>query len=146
MTIRAIESVEDDDMSKATVTKLFIGSAIAGVAGAVLVIAAVVVAVANDVFVMSGNDVVGVRGGGLAWSMLGLGIVGGVAMIGGMIGGLVSWIGALLNTSQLESRTWFLLLLLLGIFSFGFVAMIAYVIAGPDGTAEPATRSAHVTS
>ena len=28
----------------------------------------------------------------------------------------------------------FILLLLLGIFSFGLVAMIAYVIAGPDGT------------
>jgi hypothetical protein len=27
-------------------------------------------------------------------------------------------------------------LLLLGIFSFGLVAMIAYVIAGPDGTKE----------
>ena len=52
-----------------------------------------------------------------------------------MIGGLVSWIGALLNTSQLDSKTWFLALLLLGIFNFGFFAMIAYVIVGPDGTA-----------
>lgn len=123
-------------MAKATVTRLFVGSAIAGVAGAILVIAAVWIAIANDVFVMSGNDVVGVRGTGLAWSMLGLGIVGAVAMIGGMIGGLVSWIGALLNTSQLDDRNWFLLLLLLGIFSFGFVAMIAYIVAGPDDTAE----------
>ena len=45
----------------------------------------------------------------------------------------MSWIGALLNTSQLESKTWFLALLLLGIFNFGFFAMIAYLIAGPDG-------------
>jgi hypothetical protein len=133
-------------MSKATVTKLFIGSAIAVVAGAILAIAAVWIAYANGVFVMSGNEVVDVRGSSLAWSMLGLGIVGGVAMIGGMIGGLVSWIGALLNTSQLESKTWFLVLLLLGIFSFGFVAMIAYVVAGPDGTAEAAMRPVHGTT
>jgi hypothetical protein len=133
-------------MSKATVSKLFIGSAIAVVAGAIVVIAAVWVAVANDVFVMAGNDVVGVRGTGLAWSMFGLGIVGVLAMIGGMIGGLVSWIGALLNTSQLESKSWFLVLLLLGIFSFGFIAMIAYVVAGPDGTADSAMRPVQGTT
>ena len=133
-------------MSKATVTKLFIGSAIGVVAGAILAIAAVGIAIANDVFVISGNDLVGVRGNGIAWSMLGLCIVGAVAMIGGMIGGLVSWIGALLDTSQLESKTWVLVLLLLGIFSFGFVAMIAYIVAGPDGAAEAAMRRAHGTA
>jgi hypothetical protein len=63
-------------------------------------------------------------------------------MIGGFIGGLVSWIGALLNTSLLEDRTWFILLLVLGIFSFGLIAMLAYVIAGPDGTRQDALRRA----
>jgi hypothetical protein len=57
-----------------------------------------------------------------------------VAFIGGSIAGLVAWIGALLNTAQLEDKAWFLVLLLLGIFSFGFIAMLAYVIAGPDAT------------
>ena len=127
-------------MTKATVTKLFIGSTIAALAGTILTIVAVGIAIANDVFVVVDNDVVGVRGSGVAWSMLGLGIAGGVAIIGGMIGGLVSWIGALLNTSELESKTWFLALLLLGIFSFGFVAMIAYVVAGPDANLETANR------
>ena len=56
---------------------------------------------------MSGSDIVGIQGGALAWSLLGLGIVGGLAIAGGLIGGLVSWIGALLNTWQLESKTWF---------------------------------------
>ena len=51
----------------------------------------------------------------------------------------MSWIGALLNTSQLESKTWFAVLLLTGIFNFGFIAMLAYVIAGPDGSA-PTSR------
>ena len=50
----------------------------------------------------------------------------------------MSWIGALLNTWRLESKTWFAVLLLLGIFNFGFFAMIAYLIAGPDGTASSA--------
>ena len=121
-------------MSKAIVTRLFIGSGIAIVSGAILAVTAVSLANANNVFVMSGPDVVGLRGSVLAWSLLGLGIVGGLAVAGGMIGGLVAWIGALLNTWQLESRTWFAVLLLLGIFNLGFFAMIAYLIAGPDSS------------
>ncbi len=123
-------------MSKATITKLLIGSAIAAAAGAFLTIAAIWGAIANDVFVMSGQNVVGIEGGTLAWFLLGLAAIGGLTFFGAMVGGLVSWIGALLNTAQLESKTWFLVLLLLGIFSFGLVALIAYVIAGPDGTKE----------
>jgi hypothetical protein len=129
-------------VSKANVTRLFIGSLIAVTAGAILAIAAVWVAIANDVFVMSGADVVGVRGGAGAWLLLGLGIVGALAIAGGLIGGLVSWIGALLNTWQVESKAWFVGLLLLGVFNFGFVAMIAYLIAGPDGTTQAARRTA----
>ncbi|HEX2754738.1 MAG TPA: hypothetical protein VHM48_04710 [Candidatus Limnocylindrales bacterium] len=130
-------------MSKATVTRLFIGSLIAFAGGAILAVAAVWLAMANDVFVMAGPDIVGLRGSAFAWSLLGLGIVGGVAMGGALIGGLVSWIGALLNTWQLESRTWFAVLLLLGIFNVGFLAMIAYLIAGPDSTAAVTPRGAH---
>ena len=80
--------------------------------------------------------------GPLALALLALGVAAGVALVGAMIGGLVSWIGALLNTSQLESKTWFLVLLL-GIFNFGFFAMIAYVLVGPDGTSA-ASRPAQV--
>jgi hypothetical protein len=129
-------------MSKTTVTRLFIGSLIAFGAGAILAIAAVLVALASNVFVIAGSDIVDIRASALAWSLLGLGIVSVIAMIGGLISGLVAWIGALLNTWQLESRTWFAVLLLTGIFNFGFVAMIAYVIAGPDGTTASATNRA----
>jgi hypothetical protein len=129
-------------MRKNTVTRLFIGSALAVIAGAVLAIAGIWVAIANDVFVLNGPDIVAIRGSALAWSLLGIALVGGVAMAAGAIAGLVAWIGALLNTSQLESKTWFLVLLLLGIFSFGFIAMIAYVLVGPDGTAGTVQRGA----
>ena len=54
----------------------------------------------------------------------------------GLIAGLVAWIGALLNTWQLDSKAWFVALLLLGIFNFGFFAMIAFLAAGPDGTTD----------
>jgi hypothetical protein len=131
-------------MSKSNVTKLFIGSGIAIIAGGILAVAAVWVAIANGVFVMNGSDIVGLRGGSLAWSLLGAGIVGSLAVAGGFIGGLVSWIGALLNTWQLESNAWFVGVLLLGIFNLGFFAMVAYILAGPDGTLDPADRRAHL--
>jgi hypothetical protein len=133
-------------MTKTTVTRLFIGSAIAVIAGAILAVAAVWIAIANDVFILSDDDIVGLRWTAIAWAMLGLGIVGSLAVIGGMIAGLVSWIGALLNTSQLESKTWFLVLLLLGIFSFGVIGMLAYVIAGPDGARQQTASPAHAAA
>ena len=127
-------------MTKSTVTKLFIGGTLAAIAGAILAVLAFGIAYAGDVFIMKGDQLVGVSGGALAWSLIGIGILGFVTAMGGLIAGLVSWIGALLNTWQRDSKGWFVSLLLLGIFNFGFLAMIAYVLAGPDGTAEAAVR------
>ncbi|HEY7463426.1 MAG TPA: hypothetical protein VH987_03195 [Candidatus Limnocylindria bacterium] len=124
-------------MSKSTVTRLFIGSAIAVIAGLILGLTALWAAFANGMFVMHGHDVIGIQSGPGAWFVLGLGILAGLVIMGGLVGGLVSWIGALLNTAALADKTWFILLLVLGLLSFGLVAMIAYVIGGPDGTRQP---------
>jgi len=139
-------ALKGDDMSKPTVTRLFIGGLVAVAAGAILAIAAIALAITDHAFVMTGSDIVGVRGDALVWSLLGLGIAGGLVILGGMAAGLVAWIGALLNTWQLESRTWFAVLLLTGIFNFGFLAMGAYVIAGPDGTSATTGRNARAAA
>ena len=128
-------------MTKPTVTALFLGSVVAVVAGAILAFVAVWIAFANGAFIMDGPDVVGVQSTPSAWIILGLGIVAALAVIAGLIGGLVSWIGALLNTALLDDKLWFILLLVLGLLSFGLIAMIAYVIAGPDGTARRVVRA-----
>jgi hypothetical protein len=133
-------------VSKPTVVKLFAGSVIAVVAGTLLAFGAVWGAYASGVFVMSGPDVVGIESTPFAWTMVGLAVLAALAIIGGLIGGLVSWIGALLNTAQVEDKTWFVLLLVLGLFSFGMVAMIAYVIAGPDGTQRAAAPAVHAAA
>ncbi|HZA71335.1 MAG TPA: hypothetical protein VE476_00320 [Propionibacteriaceae bacterium] len=133
-------------MSKPTVVKLFTGSVIAVVAGILLAFGAVWAAYASGVFVMSGPDVVGIEPTPFAWTMVGLAVLAALAIIGGLIGGLVSWIGALLNTAQVEDKTWFVLLLVLGLFSFGLVAMIAYAIAGPDGTRRVVTPAVHAAA
>jgi hypothetical protein len=129
-------------MLKATVTRLFIGSLIALAAGATTLILAIALAMANNVFVMDGNDMAAIQGGALATALLGVAFLGALTAAGGVITGVVAWIGAVLNTWQLESKAWFVALVLTGIFNFGFIAMVIYVIAGPDGkairTAQPA--------
>ena len=133
-------------MPKPTVVKLFAGSAVAFVAGILLAFVALWFAYAGGAFVMSGPDVTGIETTPFAWGMVGIFVLAMLAIIGGLIGGLVSWIGALLNTAQVDDKTWFIVLLVLGLLSFGIVAMIAYVIAGPDGTQSEESRMAAITA
>ena len=136
-------------MTKSAVTKLFIGSLIAVVGGVLLAGFAVISAFWNGGFVTSGPDVVDINATPFFWSMVGLMIVGGLTLIGGAIGQFVAWLGALLNTARLEDKTWFILLLVLGLLSFGLIAMILYVLAGPDGAREypePARPTIHAPS
>ena len=127
-------TIEMFRMSKTNVTRLFVGAIVAFVAGLVLAFAALWVALASDAIDLGGSDYIEVNGGSGAWTALGLVVVGSLAALGGTIGAVVSWIGALLNTRQLEDKTWFASLLALGLLGLGVVAMIAYVVAGPDGT------------
>ena len=121
-------------MFKATVTRLFIGSLIALAAGAIVSILAIALAIANNVFVMDGNDIAAIQGDPLAVALLGLAFLGALTAAGGVIAGFIAWIGAVLNTWQLDSKAWFVALVLTGIFNFGFIAMVIYVIAGPGDT------------
>lgn len=130
-------------MSKSSVTRLFKGSFIAAVAGATVAIAATWIAIANDVFVMRGADIIGIQGSGLAWVALGVALAGAITFTGGLVGGFVAWIGALLATAQLPRKTWFVALLVLGVFNFGFFGMVAYLLAGPDTDQSQRPASAH---
>lgn len=134
-------------MSKPTITRLFVGSLIAVIAGAVLAAFAVVAIFASSAVVMDGQEIVGWNPTNFTWTMVALTVVASLTIAGGAIGGLIAWIGALLNTARIDDKIWFVLLLVLGLFSFGFIAMLAYVIAGPDGMREPAgaaDRTMHV--
>ena len=119
-------------MSKTTVTRLFVGANVAIVVGAVLALGTVVSALANGVITIGGPNVVTIDGevfgGAFGWLLLAA-----LVLAGGALATVASFVGALLNTWQLDDKTWFIALLALGLFSFGWVAMVAYVVAGPDG-------------
>jgi hypothetical protein len=128
-------------MPKPTVVRIFLASVIAAAAALILLAVAGGLAVANGVFVMDGPDVVGIRSGAFGWVMISLAAIAALVLLGAAIAQFVAWLGAVLNTSRLEDKTWFIVLLVTGLLSFGFIAMIVYVIAGPDGY--PPLQRAH---
>jgi hypothetical protein len=127
-------SIEMIRMSKKNVSRLFVGAIVAVGAGLVLGFTALWAALASDAIDIGGGDVIDVNGGSGAWIALGLIVVGALTILGGTIAAVVSWLAALLNTWQLQDKMWFTSLLALGLLGFGVVAMIAYVVAGPDST------------
>jgi hypothetical protein len=132
-------SIERYRMSKQSVTRLFFGAVAAVGAGLLFGAAALWAALASDAVDFGGSGLVDVSGGSGAWAALGLVLVGSLAVLAGAVAGVASWFGALLNTWQLEDKLWFAALLALGLLGLGLVAMIAYVVAGPDGTSRRAS-------
>jgi hypothetical protein len=131
-------------MTKATVTRTWIVGLIVLVAGLLVGgISLGLMLAYGGTYVSSpsgtGSDFVPTLNG-VFWTTLGFMILGfTAAAIGGVIQ-LVAWIGALMNTYQIEDKTWFVILLVGGLLGLifgliGFAAMVAYLIAGPDGTA-----------
>jgi hypothetical protein len=120
-------------MTRSLIVKLFWGSIIGLFAGLVLVGVSGALAISNNIFLMNGPDVTGIQAGALSWTLLGL---IGLAMLVLLFAGVahfVAWIGAVLNTANLPDKTWFVVLLVVGLLGLVFIATIAYVIAGPDG-------------
>ncbi|SRR6266508_2780723 len=131
-------------MSKSTIVRTWLAGLIALAGG--LVLAGVSIAMMlsfGGTFTPSATD----QGydfepvlNGFFWSTVGGIVLGGVlAGVGGLVQ-LAAWIGSLVNTYHLEEKTWFAVLLAGGLIGFavglvGFAAMVAYVIAGPDGMA-----------
>lgn len=130
-------------MTKSTITKVWIGGLAVFAAGIVLAIVGVflmlgyggtftqISGTTNYDFVPNVN--------GFFWVTVGLIVAGGLIGLIGSIAQFVAWIGGLANSYALPGKGWFWILLLGGILSFffapiGFAAMVAYVVAGPDGT------------
>jgi hypothetical protein len=132
-------------MSKPTVTRLFFGAIAALAVGLVMSLATIIAALAGGAIHIGGPSVVHVNAAAIAGALPWL-LIAAVVFAAGAAGALASWVGALLNTWKLEDKTWFVALLVLGVFSFGWIAMAAYVIAGPDSTSREAAHPGVATA
>ena len=121
-------------MSKPTIVRIFLGSIGAIVAGVLFILVTATAVLATGTWVVNGSEVTDFHLSPTAMSTFWFAMVGGILIIAGAIGQFVAWIGAVVNTSRLADKTWFVVLLVLGLVSVGFIAMLVYVIAGPDGT------------
>jgi len=130
-------------MAKETIGRLFWGSLVAFAGALVLLGVAGGLALANGSLVRDGPDVTGIRETPFGWVMAGLAGVAILVMLAAAVTQFVAWVGAVISTAQLKDKTWFIVLLVTGLLSFGFIAMIIYLIAGPDDSApHPATTAA----
>lgn len=129
-------------MTKSTVTRTWVGGLVVFAAGIVVAMVGVFLMLAyGGTF----TQIAGTNNydftpdmNGFFWTTVGLIVVGGlITAIGGIVQ-LAAWIGGLFNSYLLPSKSWFVILLLGGLLSFffapvGFAAMLAYVVAAPDG-------------
>jgi hypothetical protein len=121
------------DMTKSMIVTWFWGSLVGLVTGFVLMGTMVALAISNDIFVMSGPDVTGIKSGALSWTLLGLMGLAVLILLFAAVAHFVAWIGAVLNTAHLPDKTWCVVLLVVGLLGLVFIATVVYVIAGPDG-------------
>jgi hypothetical protein len=127
-------------MSRRAITRLFKVAIALVIASAVSGTVVVIVALANGAVAFGGSTVVTINPGPFAGAVVGL-IVASLLTAIGTIAAVIAWAGALLNTYRLEDKTWFSTLLVSGLVSLGWIAMLAYVLRGPDSTTAP-TRAA----
>jgi hypothetical protein len=130
-------------MTKSMITKVWIG-------GLAIFAAGLVVAMVG-VFLMLGYagtfaQIAGTNNydftptiDGFFWVTVALISAGGLIGLIGSVVQFVAWVAGMVNSYALPDKAWFWVLLLGGILSFafapiGFAAMIAYVIAAPDGS------------
>ena len=119
-------------MTRTAITRLFVCSLVAMGVGLLLLAVAGGWAYASNIFVVRGPDVIGVRSASFGWVMTALVATGTRVMVGACVVEFVAWVGAVVNAARLEDKRWFVVLLVTGLLSLGFVAMVAYVIAGRE--------------
>ena len=118
-------------MSRPVIAKLFYGSLIAIVLAIILMIVAAALAFGSSSLLMDGPDVIGIRST-FGWAMVAVGAVAALVLVAASIAQLVAWIGALIETAPLENKTWFVVLLVAGLFGFGLIAILVYLLVEPD--------------
>lgn len=128
-------------MSKPAITRLFKVAIAFVVAGSVSGTAVTIWALANGAITLGGSPFVSFNPAMVAGAIVALVIASLLTGIG-TVAAVVSWVGALANTARLENKTWFTTLLVSGLVSFGWVAMIAYVLRGPDSSTATSAAAA----
>ena len=121
-------------MTRSTIIRIFVGSLIGAGVGTVFFVIAAALGFGDRVLIMNGPDVVGIRPGALSATMI---VTAGAAILLWMaatVAVVVAWVGAIINTASLPSKTWLVIQLVLGLLGLPFVAVLAYVVGRPEAS------------
>jgi MFS family permease len=133
-------------MGKRTITQWWVVGMIVMAVGAILSIFSAL-ALAAHIPVQTGDYQPDYVPDSIFWMLVSLIVLGGIAVLAGIVVQIVAWVAALFNTNRLADKTWFTVLLVCGIagivlgplFGLGALcwwgAMIGYLVGGPDGMA-----------
>jgi len=134
------------NMTKRTITIVWLSGVGVMIVGGILFLFSAL-AMASHIGAATNNFQAGVRyvPDSPFWGLLSLVLLGGIVVIGGLVTQFVAWVGAVINTHHLVDKTWFNVMLWVGVgaivlnlFSglgtlIGLGLMIVYLIGGPDG-------------
>jgi len=142
-------------MTRSVIVRLFVGSLIGAGVGTALFVLAVAVGVGDEVLIMNGPDVVGIRPGALSTTVIVMAGLASLLWMAATVAVVVAWVGAIINTASLPCKTWLVIELVLGLLGLPFVAVLAYVVGrpeaitydrGPVGPAQPAATDGRPAS
>ena len=122
-------------MTRSVIVRLFVGSLIGAGVGTALFVLAAAVGIGDEVLIMNGPDVVGIRPGALSTMMIVTAGLASLLWMAATVAVVVAWVGAIINTASLPSKTWLAIELVIGLLGLPFVAVLAYVIGRPDAAA-----------
>lgn len=122
-------------MTRTVIVRLFVGSLIGAGVGTALFVLAAAVGIGDEVLIMNGPDVVGIRPGALSTMMIVTAGLASLLWMAATVAVVVAWVGAIINTASLPSKTWLVIELVLGLLGLPFVAVLAYVVGRPEATA-----------
>ena len=129
-------------MTRSVIVRLFVGSLIGAGVGTALFVLAAAVGIGDEVLIMNGPDVVGIRPGALSTMMIVTAGLASLLWMAATVAVVVAWVGAIINTASLPSKTWLAIELVLGLLGLPFVAVLAYLVGRPEATADDPVRPA----
>ncbi len=122
-------------MTRSTIIRLFVGSLIGAGVGTALFVIAAAVGFGDELLIMNGPDVVGIRPGALSTTMIVTAGMASLLWMAATVAVVVAWVGAIINTANLPSKTWLAIELVIGLLGLPFVAVLAYLVGRPEETA-----------
>jgi hypothetical protein len=119
-------------MSRRAIRRRFLAGLVGLLLGLALGACSLALGNAAGMYVLEQGAIVGVRLTSLGYVAVAVAAGAALTLVGGLLAVVIAWSAAMANARAAMSRRWFVGLVVLGVPTFGVLAVLAYVTAGPD--------------